>query len=189
MSATGLVLPRHIHEERQAQLLRKQREAAVERQGALVGTHMHRMDSDDFVSVADVAKQLEMLQAYADARREADGHAAYQLPKPLGWKVALLALTIPEETQGGVLMLDDAREARSLSTPQGVVLQLGNAAYRDPDRFKYEDDLEPWVNVGDRISFVKYDAAFFQLANGQRIAFITDTQPLSLIDGPWEVPK
>ena len=189
MSAPGLVLPRHVHEHRQAELLAVQRKDADKRQDALVGTQLHRMDSDDFVSIADVAKQLETLQAYADARRSAEGHDGYKLPKPLGWKVALLALTIPEETHGGVLMLDEAREARSLATPQGVVLQLGSAAYRDPDRFKFDDDLEPWVKVGDRISFVKYDAAFFQLSNGQRIAFITDTQPLSLIDGPWEVPQ
>ena len=140
------------------------------------------MDSDDFISPVEVQEQLHKLQKYIDTRREED--SLYQLPVPSGWRLMVLVLTIPEKSAGGVIVLDDAKEARSLASPQGVLLALGSQAYKDPDRFK-----EPWHAVGDRIQFVKYDATMFQLANGQRLGTLNDTQPVATIDAGWGVPE
>jgi hypothetical protein len=97
-------------------------------------------------------------------------------------------LTIPETSSGGVHIVDDNREARSMSSPQGVILNIGPGAYRDPARFSIDGVLTPWHKVGDRIQFVKYDAQPFQLPNGQRLGILTDTQPVALFDSGWEVP-
>lgn len=148
---------------------------------AIAKTARHRMDSDDWATAKDVQEQLAQLQSYIDLRREDDPR--YGLPHPTGWKIMMLMLTIPEKSAGGVIVIDDAKEARSLSSPQGVVLAIGPQAYQDPSRFS-----EPWLSIGDRISVVKYDANMFQLANGQRLGFVNDTQPVSVIDGGWEVP-
>ena len=140
-------------------------------------TSKHRYDSDDFVTRSDVHDQLEKLAEYVADRQTED--ADYQLPQPSGWKLMCLALTIPDKL-GSLIVIDESKEARSLATPQGVILDMGPAAYTDKDRF-----AEPWHVIGDRISWVKYDATMFQLSNGQRLAFLTDTQPLSRIDGGW----
>jgi co-chaperonin GroES (HSP10) len=149
---------------------------------AIAKTARHRMDSDDWATPKDVEEQLKQLQEYIDLRREDD--PSYRLPIPTGWKVMMLMLTIPEKSAGGVIVIDDAKEARSLSSPQGVVLAIGDQAYQDPQRFS-----APWLRIGDRITVVKYDASMFQLANGQRLGFVNDTQPISVIDSGWEVPK
>lgn len=187
---TNLILPRRTHEA----LKRQEKDAAAASSiAARRPEHVYSMDSDDFVSPVQVGAQLQDLQAYVDRRRETEGNEAYHLPRPSGWKLCLLVLTIPETSQGGVVIVSDSREAKSLSSPQGVILSMGPAAYTG-DRFVTQDVISleservPWHKVGDRISFVKYDAHMFQLANGQRLGFLNDTQPLALIDDGWTVP-
>ena len=177
---TGLVLPRHVHVERQ----RQREEAAAD---VIRKTAIHRLDSDDFIDRDGVRLQLDMLQAYIDLRRTEEPD--YQLPKPSGWRLQVLMLTIPETSKGGVQIVDEAREQRSLASPQGVILATGVAAYSDPARFTVRGTLTPCHKVGDRIQFVKYDSQLFQLANGQRLGILTDTQPIALIDAGWEVPQ
>lgn len=155
-------------------------EAAAAR--AISQSSRHRIDSDDWATVSDVKAQLDQLQQYINERREQE--PTYVLPTPNGWKLMVLMLTIPEKSAGGVIIVDDAKEARALSSPQGVVLATGSQCYKDPSRFE-----GPWCEVGDRICFVKYDASQFQIANGQRLGFLNDTQPVSTIDKGWSVPK
>lgn len=167
---SGLLLPKHVAASR--------KDAAAA--DAISKTSKHRYDSDDWLTTADVREQLEKLQAYIDARREDDPD--YNIPSPSGWKLMCLALTIPDKV-GSIIVIDDSKEARSLSTPQGVILAIGPQAYQDPSRFR-----EPWHAVGDRITWTKYDASMFQIANGQRLAFLNDTQPLGCIDKGWKTP-
>ena len=147
----------------------------------------HRMDSDDFVTPENVEEQLYELQRYIDLRREVE--PMYILPKPSGWKLMVLVLTIPEKTTGGIIVIDDAKDAKSIASPQGVILDMGPAAYTDASRFTVNGTLTPWHIIGDRVSFVRYDASMFQLANGQRLGFLNDTQPLSRVDTGWEIPE
>lgn len=177
---SGLVLPRHVHES-----LKKKRDEATA--ASIKKSAVYRMDSDDFVTKKDIREQLAALEDYMVARRAEEPD--YHLPKPSGWKLMVLMLTIPDESAGGVIIVDDAREARALSSPQGIVLDMGPAAYSDPERFLVDGLLTPWCGVGDRITFIKYDASLFQLANGQRLGFLNDTQPVSVVDHGWEVPQ
>ena len=149
---------------------------------AIQKTKVHRIDSDDWATKSDVQQQLDQLNGYLTERRVEE--ADYALPSAVGWKLMVLMVTIPEKSAGGVIVVDDAREQRSLASPQGVVLDVGPQAFKDPSRFD-----EPWVRVGDRISFVKYDATMFQLGNGQRLGFLNDTQPVSVIDKGWTIPR
>jgi co-chaperonin GroES (HSP10) len=145
------------------------------------------IETDEFITRTQVAEQTDELNAFVRLRREAD--PGYHLPLPTGWRISVLLLTLPETTEGGLQVVADAREARALASPQGVVLALGPACYTDPDRFEVPDKgLVPWVKIGDRVTWQKYDLATFKLANRQMIGFLTDTQPTSLLDQGWEVP-
>lgn len=178
---TGLVLPRHVYKAREAEKAKAAAETFMRKQDVT-----YRYDSDDFVSPKNVVEQLRLLHEFVEARRRQEPD--YHLPRPSGWKLSVLVLTLPEETSGGLLVVDDSRDSRSLASPQGVILGMGPAAYTDRDRFEVDGVLTPWHAIGDRISFVKYDAQMFQVANGQRIGFLNDTQPLALIDSGWSVP-
>jgi co-chaperonin GroES (HSP10) len=177
---SGLLLPKTTIAQ-----MRKQAEEATAQN--IKASAIHRMDSDDFIDPAGVAQQLAQLRAYIDARRAEEPN--YHLPKPSGWRLQVLMLTIPETSAGGIIVVDDAREQRSMASPQGVILSMGPACYSDPKRFTVNGVLTPWHKVGDRIQFVKYDAQMFQIANGQRLGILTDTQPVATIDEGWEVPQ
>lgn len=183
-----LVLPKHVADAERARRRAEVGNAVAHSfsRGAEAKVVTERYDSDDFVSQKDVRAQLATLQKFIDAKREAN--PLYHLPRPSGWKLSVLIVTLPETTGGGIIMVDDAREARAVSSPQGIVLGLGPGAYKDPNKFGIDGETVPWHKAGDRISFVKYDAHLFTLANGQMIGFLNDTQPVSLIDEGWEVP-
>lgn len=163
-------------------MVAQQRDAAAAQSIQSSITNNHLM-SDDFIDRYGVQKQLDDLVDYVLTRRQEEPD--YCLPRPSGWRIQVLMLTIPRVSKGGVEIIDEAREQRSLASPQGVIIAMGPAAYTDPARFSVDGVLTPWHRVGDRISFVKYDAQMFQLANGQRLGLLTDTQPLSTIDSGW----
>lgn len=174
---SGLLMPAH----QRAAIQRQKKEAAAAEN--IQRTSVHALHSDDFVTPKEVQNQLGQLSDYLAERRAVE--ELYHLPEPCGWRLTILVLTIPEKSDGGVIIVDDAKEQRSLASPQGIVLSMGSAAYKDESRFP--DGA--WVRLGDRIQFTKYDATMFQIANGQRLGTLNDTQPIAVIDRNWEIPR
>lgn len=170
---TGLILPRHV-----AAMERQRREkvaasapvAPASKVGGYEGKR-NEIETDDFIRPEDVADQVTQFSQY-------DGI----VPKPVGWRIALLVLTIPEQSSGGVIIVDEHREARSLASPQGVVISVGPQAYGDANRFP---NKEPWVRVGDRVLFQKYGGRMFQIRTGQHIAILNDTEIGAVVDSGW----
>lgn len=177
----SLVLPRHVHE-----ATRGNRNGSIG--DSISKSSAHQFNSDDFVTPSGVRKQLEELQKFLDAKRERE--PAYSLPRPSGWKILVLALTIPSETEHGLILDSSTVDTEALKTQQGVVLSMGPGAYKvRPERFSVDGEVTPWHTPGDRIAFVRYGAQFFKLMNGQRLGLITDTDPLMLLDQGWELPS
>lgn len=172
-----LILPK-------SQMKKNRDEAAA---ASISSSAINNMASDDFVTLSQVRDQLEDLKDYMEARREQEPE--YVLPAPAGWRILVLMLTIPETTEGGLVMVGEHREARAMASPQGVVLAVGRAAYQDPSRFAFSGEIDPWCKPGDRVMWRRYDVTTFQLGNGQRLGLLNDTQPVGVIDGDWEIPK
>lgn len=174
---TNLILPKAT-----AQALRAERQVA----DSIQRSSVNQLTSDDFVTAKEVARQLAELADYIAARREIE--PTYCLPHPAGWRVSVLMLTVPEVTDGGIHIVDEMREARGMASPQGIVLALGASAFQDKSRFSIGGELVPWLRVGDRVIWKKYDVTTFQIANGQRLGFMNDTQAVATIDSGWLVP-
>lgn len=172
----SLILPKAtaqaIHQERVADSIQK--------------SAVNHLTSDDFVTEKEVQRQLVELADYISTRRETEPN--YSLPHPAGWRVSVLMLTVPEVTDGGVHIVDEMREARGMASPQGVVLALGAGAFQDRSRFVIDGELVPWLKVGDRVIWKKYDVTTFQIGNGQRLGFMNDTQAVATIDTGWNLP-
>ena len=82
-----------------------------------------------------------------------DDEVEAQLPKPVGFRL-LVALPQIEETIGemGIIKARQTiREERIMSTV-GLVLDMGEQAYSDKDRFPNG----PWCKVGDYVVFASY---------------------------------
>lgn len=179
---SGLAVPKHVYDRMQRE---KQLEGVA---GSIQRTQMNALTSDDFVSSKSVREQLGKLTRYIAARREAD--PGYVLPRPAGWRILALILTVPEMTDGGLELPAEATEARAMTSPQGIVIAVGPSAYQDRARFAMRGgDPEPWVVPGDRIIWKRYDISTFQIANGQKFAFMNDTQPVAMLDRGWPIPE
>ena len=79
-----------------------------------------------------------------------DDELEAQLPKPVGYKL-LIALPQVEETLGemGIVKAQLTIQEETLMTVTGLVLDMGDQAYADPDRYP----TGPWCKVGDYVIF------------------------------------
>ena len=79
-----------------------------------------------------------------------DDEVEAQMPKPVGYRV-LIALPQIEETfnELGILKAERTMYEEQLMTVTGVVLDMGDQAYSDPDRYP----TGPWCKVGDFVVF------------------------------------
>jgi co-chaperonin GroES (HSP10) len=73
-----------------------------------------------------------------------------QLPKPVGYRV-LIALPQPEETIAGtsIIKTDTAKTQDHIMSIIGLVVDVGDQAYNDEERFP----TGPWCQVGDYVMF------------------------------------
>lgn len=172
---TGLLLPRRYADQLAAKRAATAPSVPANKVGGYETPIKHALDTDDFLEPEQVAEQVEQFTKYTGP-----------VPRPVGWRVAVLVLTVPDTTAGGLIMVDDHRDARALASPQGVVIAVGDSAYADPARFP---NKQAWVNVGDRVLFQKYGGRMFQLRTGQHVAFLNDTEFTGVVDTGWLEPK
>lgn len=108
-----------------------------------------------------------------------DDELEAQLPKPVGYKL-LIALPQVEETLGemGIVKAQKTIQEEMLMTVTGLVLDMGDQAYADKDRYPNG----PWCKVGDYVVFransgtrVKVGGVEYRLMNDDSIdAVIAD---------------
>ena len=79
-----------------------------------------------------------------------DEELEQQLPKPVGYRL-LVAMPEVEQTFGdsGILKAAETLHHDSIMSMIGVVLDMGEQAYSDTDRFP----TGPWCKVGDYVMF------------------------------------
>jgi len=106
-----------------------------------------------------------------------------QLPKPVGYKL-LIALPQVEDTfNGGILKADTTKHQEQILSVVGAVLDMGEQAYSDPDRFPNG----PWCKVGDFVVFrantgtrLKVNGTEYRLMNDDSIeAVVSDPRGIA----------
>lgn len=78
-----------------------------------------------------------------------DEELEMQLPKPVGYRL-LIALPQVEDTfEGGILKAEKTLHEEKILSIVGLVLDMGEQAYKDESRFT----TGPWCKVGDYVLF------------------------------------
>ncbi len=79
-----------------------------------------------------------------------DAELELQLPRPVGYRI-LVALPQPEETVAGtsILKTETAKTQDHIMSIIGLVVDMGDGAYADKDRFPDG----PWCKEGDFVMF------------------------------------
>lgn len=97
-----------------------------------------------------------------------------------GYRVMVLALTMPDKV-GLIQIQDSTLEQKSMTAPQGVVLQIGSECY-STDRY-----ASPWCEVGDKVIFAKYPGRSYRLSNGQLLFFLNEDEVFATAGGGFVV--
>lgn len=85
-----------------------------------------------------------------------------QLPKPIGYRL-LIALPQVSETYEGtkVLRTDKERDREHIMSIIGLVVDMGEQCYSDPDRFP----TGPWCKPGDYVMFRMNSGTRFRMGD------------------------
>jgi co-chaperonin GroES (HSP10) len=105
-----------------------------------------------------------------------------RLPKPTGWRIAILPYRGAQKTKGGIALSEETQKRTQIATTVGYVLNLGPLAYYDQEKFP--DGA--WCKEGDWIIFGRYAGARIPIDGGE-IRFINDDEVLGVIGDPQDI--
>ena len=91
----------------------------------------------------------EKTEEKKDELKESIKEMVDQLPEPVGYRLLVLPFTPREKTKGGILFSQEQLDKARISTTCGYVLELGDLAYKDKDKYN-----EPWCKKGDWVIFI-----------------------------------
>jgi len=107
-----------------------------------------------------------------------------QLPKPVGYHL-LIALPMVEETyDSGLVKADQTKQAEQIMSMMGAVLDMGDQAYADKERFP----TGPWCKIGDFVMFRPNSGTRFK-ANGQEYRLLNDDSIEAVVPDPRGVTR
>ena len=126
---------------------------------------------------------LEMMTTAAKAQLS-DEDLELQLPKPVGYRL-LVAMPEVEKTFDGtnVLKTDSVIPNEHIMSIIGVVLDMGEEAYKDKERF-----TTPWCKVGDYVMFRANTGTRFKVA-GVEYRLMNDDSIEAVVADPRGVSR
>lgn len=123
-------------------------------------------------------------QAIAD-EEQAQEELEAQIPRPCGYKL-LIALPQVEETFGhsAIVKADQTRRDEYILSTVGCVLDMGEQAYMDKDRFPGGK----WCEVGDYVMFRANTGTRFKVGK-QEYRLMNDDSIEAIVDDPRAVSR
>lgn len=107
-----------------------------------------------------------------------------QLPRPVGYRL-LIALPKVEETyESGIVKADRTRLEEQILSMMGAVIDMGEQAYSDTERFP----TGPWCKVGDFVMFRPNSGTRFKV-NGHEYRLLNDDSIEAVVPDPRGVTR
>ena len=108
-----------------------------------------------------------------------------QLPKPCGYRLLIALPDISDYYEGSTLLKTDSEKHKEyIMSIMGVVIDIGDAAYTDKDRFP----TGPWCKVGDYVMFRMNTGTRFKV-NGKEFRLMNDDSIEAVIPDPRGICK
>jgi co-chaperonin GroES (HSP10) len=130
-------------------------------------------------------KQPALEDAYTDEGfdpSKLDQSVIDTIPRPTGWRIAILPYRGAEKTKGGIVLAEETQKKTQLATVCGYVLRMGDLAFADGDKFP----TGPWCKEGDWIIFGRYAGARIPIDGGE-IRLINDDEVLGILNDPQDI--
>lgn len=107
-----------------------------------------------------------------------------RLPEPSGWKILIAIPKVHKKTEGGIYKPEQVLQYEETGSIVGLVLRMGNLAYRDSKRFPEG----AWCKPGDYILMRSYSGTRMQ-SGSQEFRLINDDTVEAVISDPRGVVK
>ena len=107
-----------------------------------------------------------------------------QMPKPKGYKLLIAVPSVKEKTDGGVYLPDRLRDAEKTASIYGCVIEMGESAYADADKFPFG----PYCQKGDWVIFRSFSGTRFKI-NGDEYRLINDDTVEATIADPRAIQR
>jgi len=115
-----------------------------------------------------------------DTQVKTDAEWEAQLPKPVGYRLLVALPEIEDTYEGsGLIKTADARQKELILSIMGAVVDMGDQAYADKDRFPEG----PWCKVGDYVMFRMNTGTRFKV-NGKEFRLMNDDSIEAVIADP-----
>ena len=121
---------------------------------------------------------------YSAEKIELDEDTTRKLPEPKGYKLLIAIPKLEEKTQGGVIIPDKLKGLEQTASIIGLVIALGEAAYKDTEKFPDG----PYCKQGDFVIFRSYSGTRFKL-RGEEFRLINDDTVEAVVDDPREYTR
>ncbi len=113
-----------------------------------------------------------------------DDELDVQLPKPVGYRLLIAMPEVGETFDGtNVLKTDSHKHNEHIMSIIGVVLDMGEEAYKDTERFS-----KPWCKVGDYVMFRANTGTRFKVA-GVEYRLMNDDSIEAVVADPRGVSR
>ena len=107
-----------------------------------------------------------------------------QLPTPVGYRLLIALPKIEETFEGGIIKADKTLHEEKILSIVGVVLDMGEQAYADADRFP----KGPWCKVGDYVLFRANTGTRFRV-NGVEYRLMNDDSIEAVVADPRGIQR
>ncbi len=106
------------------------------------------------------------------------------IPKPVGYRVLIALPNIEETFDGGIVKAAKTLRDEYILSTIGLVLDMGDQAYADKDRFP----TGPWCKQGDYVMFRANTGTRFKVGN-QEYRLMNDDSIEAVVDDPSVIAR
>lgn len=107
-----------------------------------------------------------------------------QLPRPVGYRLLIALPKVDETYESGIVKADRTKLEEQILSMMGAVIDMGEQAYSDKDRFP----TGPWCKVGDFVMFRPNSGTRFRV-NGQEYRLLNDDSIEAVVPDPRGVTR
>jgi co-chaperonin GroES (HSP10) len=106
------------------------------------------------------------------------------IPKPTGWRIAILPYRGAEKTKGGIVLAEETQRKTQLGTTCGYVVKVGDLAYADEGKFPGG----PWCKEGDFI-LARPNSGTRLKIHGREFRLINDDTVEAVVQDPRGISR
>lgn len=119
-----------------------------------------------------------------DTTAMTDAELEAQLPKPVGYRLLIALPKIEEKFDSGIIKADKTIHAETILSVVGAVIDMGEQAYADKDRFP----TGPWCKIGDYVLFRANSGTRIKV-HGQEYRLLNDDSIEAVVADPRAVTR